>query len=60
LELDRQWSLVMSTAHDVWTKAAFHSRVVASKPSNLLLPGATFAYFAVTAIIAGAVLALVT
>ena len=55
----------MSLAHDIWHGerdwvAEWRSMPKNMKPSNLLLPGARFTIFALTAIIAGAALAFVT
>ena len=55
----------MSVAHDPWSTEAdwtaeWRSVPQNIRPSNLLLPSARFTMFAVTAILAGAVLALVT
>lgn len=55
----------MSLAHDIWHGerdwvAEWRSIPKNMKPSNLLLPGARFTIFALTAIIAGAALAFVT
>jgi CubicO group peptidase (beta-lactamase class C family) len=50
----------MSTGHELLTEVELASQYTRLKPSNLLLPGAQFTYFALTAVIAGAVLALVT
>lgn len=55
----------MRVAHDPWSNEADWAaewRAVPKNlnPSNLLLPSARFTMFAVTAIVAGAVLAFVT
>jgi hypothetical protein len=51
----------MSVAHDPWSNEAEWSALPKNlRPSNLLLPSARFTMFAVTAILAGAVLAFVT
>ena len=50
----------MSIAHDVWTNAETAYRTSTVKPVNLLVPGTRFTLFAFAAIVAGAVLALMT
>ena len=55
----------MSVAHDPWTNEAnwgadWHAAPRRMHPAGLLLPGVRFSMFALSAIIAGAVLAFVT
>jgi hypothetical protein len=58
--MEPERSVAMSTAHELLTEAELAFQNPRLKPANLLLPGARFTYFALTAVIAGAVLALVT
>ena len=50
----------MNMRHELWAEAELASQNTRLKPASLLLPGARFTYFALSAVIAGAVLALVT
>jgi hypothetical protein len=50
----------VSAVHDVWTNAESAYRISSLKSANFLLPSARFSFFAFTAIVAGAILALVT